>query len=257
MSTGRTRSRLLRVLAILALIALGVYAYWDNTPTRKVGRLLAELADRPGGHIDFFYTGRASEAIQADIDAFGRRAVPALIDGLSHRDPGVRYIAAQQLGRLGDARAVDALIVCTGEDDPIIRSRSVRALGKIGSPRATETLLPLLDHEDVEFRLTVIEALGRIGDRRAYSPLLPHVEDKSIRIRAAAASAIGRTGDERALPILQSLLTTDPYSDVRTQAAAGLGHLGLPGATETLKAALEDKSPYVRQAAQESLKRME
>ena len=55
-----------------------------------------------------------------------------------------RHDAADELGRLGDARAVDVLLGTLHESDPILQAKAARALGEIGDERAIPALIRLL-----------------------------------------------------------------------------------------------------------------
>ena len=58
-----------------------------------------------------------------------------------------RWLAASQLGELGDAAAVEPLIkVLKNDDNSRVRQYAAEALGKLGDSRATEPLLDALRH---------------------------------------------------------------------------------------------------------------
>jgi HEAT repeat protein len=215
--------------------------------------LLKQLSDRPGGNIDILWRGRSVTAIEADLDQIGSDAVSPLIDALSDPNPTIRYLAAGQLGRLGDSQAVDALIVSTRDTNRIVQFWAVSALGDIRDPKALDTLIPFLQHEDHGLRFRAAQALGQIGDNRAYEALLPLLKDKKLYPQAYAAEAIGRLGDERALPVLITILNSENDSWVRSMAANGLKYLGMREAISALKLASEDESEKVRNAINNAL----
>ena len=94
------------------------------------------------------------------------------------------------------------------------------------------------------------------------SHLLQRVQDKSrdgkypgVTARAERVSELANTRDSRAVPVLIKLLD-DPYADVRSAAAEGLGCFDDKSAIALLVRTLEDRSPMVRLVAAQSLIRM-
>ncbi len=203
----------LRKYKVLLMIGLLLFCggtavyFWRESPDQKVPRLLRELRDLPSGKFEFFYFGRSDGQIQADFDRLGSNAVPALIAGLQDRDSTVRYLAAGQLGRIGDRQAVEPLIRALDDPDVIVQYWAISALGDIGDNRAVGSLIPLLDHQAKGVRFRAAQALGQIGDKRAYEPLLALRDDSELYPRAYAVEALGRLGDERALEVLSQILT--------------------------------------------------
>jgi HEAT repeat protein len=140
----------------------------------------------------------------------GAPAVEPLLASLKAPKPQVRALAAEALGRLGDARAVDPLVAClkepgapeteslaTGENAPAenkknedtdepaptaapddgtaeVRQKAAEALGRLGRP-AVEPLLACLDENDATVKGLAAETLGKIQDARAIGPLVDHL----------------------------------------------------------------------------------
>ena len=105
------RKRPILFLCGLPLLLAGINC-WYEMPERKVPRFLRELRDTSHGGLDQLYLGRSAEVIHADLDRLGRDSIPALIKALNDSDEFVRYLAADQLGKLRDSRAVKPLICC-------------------------------------------------------------------------------------------------------------------------------------------------
>ncbi len=236
------------------LVALAATVWICNDVERKVRSLLRELRATPKGSMDFLYSGRSDEEIQADFDRLGRRAVPALIDALNDPDGSIRYLAVGQLGRLRDARAVQPLIHCLQADrDEIVRHWAADALGEIGDASAVRPLVDSLADQDSGLRFCAAKALGNIGDKRAFEPLLVLLTDKDLYPRAYATEALGRLGDTRAFEPLLKVLKSDDDSWVRSMAATGLGHLQDARAIPALLTACHDESSKVAEAAEAAL----
>ena len=87
------------------------------------------------------------------IIALGKKAVPALIKGLSHNTWSVRQDCANALAEIGDDRAIEPLKKTLYDDEPGVRYESARALAKIGGKKEKQLLLQIADKtEDDEFR---------------------------------------------------------------------------------------------------------
>lgn len=248
------KSVVLWIVGLLLLFGTAFYL-WRETPDQKVSRLLREMRNLPDGKFEFVYLGRLHDQIQADFDRLGRRAVPALVESLRDPDPTTRYLAAGQLGRIGDSRAVESLLTSLGDPDEIVQYWAVSALGNIRDNRAVEALLPLLQHEDAGLRFRSAKALGEIGDKRAFEPLLALQDDPNLYARAHAVEALGRVGDDRAWEVLLRVLAGDDDSWVRSMAATGLGYCGDRRAIPALVKATADKNWQVSKAAKEALDR--
>jgi HEAT repeat protein len=135
-------------------------------------------------------------------DAFFRLApfrdaatVEGLLAAVGSGDSEVSALAAEIIGRLGDARAVEPLIVVLEnreQGDPACSQAAAEALGRIGDARAVEPLAAALadDKARDNTRGAAAEALGRIGDARAVGPLVAALEADVWLVRRAAANAL-------------------------------------------------------------------
>lgn len=81
----------------------------------------------------------------------GEPALVYYINALKNEEDDVRYVAANALGAIGDARAVDSLIVCLEDANPYVRNSAVCALGYIGDTRAAKPLIDLAKREKEDF----------------------------------------------------------------------------------------------------------
>ena len=158
----------MRTLFVLVTVSAAIMsaAAWYLSPSRRTQRLLEELADQPGGHIDLGWSGRPTEAILADFRILGSAAVPELICALRSPKSDIRYLAAGQLGDLKDPRAVEPLIVCLQQDDnAVVQMWAAIALGKIGDPQAVQPLLDYVREADGSGRWAAKQSLSKIAAR--------------------------------------------------------------------------------------------
>ena len=68
-------------------------------------------------------------------------------------------------------------------------------------------------------------------------------------VREAAVAALGACGDERALPILLDLVANGP-PQIRRRSVVALTVFDDPAVEPAIRAALEDRNPMVREAAE-------
>jgi HEAT repeat protein len=214
------------------------------------------------------------------------RAAPLLSSLSRMTDPALRDAAIDALGVLGPAGADDALLAALESPDPGERLRAAVALSEAGGPKARDALLAKLDHggeldrsavltalggvlardpsdeaveqlgRDLDLaagaeRDALVEALGRAPISSASTALggLARAPEPADR-QAAATLLAAHGGDATALAAARSLLT-DPYPDVRAQAAWSLGVIGDPSDVARLSAVAEgaDVDPAVNATA--------
>jgi HEAT repeat protein len=113
-------------------------------------------------------------------------------------------------------------------------------------------------------RQAAAESLGRLKAERAVEPLLPLLKDRDKDVRGTTAQALGHLGDARAIQALVETLA-DSQTEVRRLAAAALQKLNPDWASTeaarqavpALKAAQQHHEYWVRQAATETLARIQ
>lgn len=148
-----------------------------------------------------------------------RAAVPLFIDVLKNRvltstkdrDYGVRRVAVEALGKIGDARAVETLIATLKDLEEDIRYCAVESLGRIRDARAVEPLIGTLLHGDYVVCKAAFRVLDDIDRNWCKSKAAIAAEPKFIAalkdsdncVRWAAAETLDRIGV--ALPTETSL----------------------------------------------------
>jgi HEAT repeat protein len=169
-----------------------------------------------------------------------RKAVGPLLSALSNdADSAVREDAIRALGEIGAPEAIDALFAVL--DRPGLRTLAIEALGRIGDRRAVPILIDIVtgmhqpegtrtvagcgDHwnEESVSQAAAVRALGAIGDESALSTLVAALEPTFTR--AEAAAALARFGS-KAVPWLLPLLTGSPDDNVRYHVNETLSAIG-------------------------------
>jgi HEAT repeat protein len=166
-----------------------------------------------------------------------------------------RARAAELLGAAGDGRAVPELLALVREQRRReVRIAAARALGRIGDPVAVPGLLDGLDGR-LPFR-TVSQAILQIG-APAEPALRRELQSGTSPARALAARILGLSGSVTAGRELAHAIATDPDPEVRANAAASAGRLGVPCAIGPLVDALDaGRTRDERAASAEALGRM-
>jgi hypothetical protein len=146
--------------------------------------------------------------------------VDTVIDALG--DPRTSAVAAEAVGRLGDAVVPEAELRLGGADAPVppASRRLVRALRPTGADAMSRILGPALGHRDREFGLAVLEVLAQPAPAR--EPLATDVRAvfaddvrSAARVLAAAESI-----DGDAVVLRRAL--ADEFDLVRRRVAAAL-----------------------------------
>ena len=164
----------------------------------------------------------------------GEPAVEPLMEAIRRNRSRIRDVrrqAAMALGEIGDRRAVRLLCWARQKEPTMTGAREflIPALYKIINP-PYKTLLEALEDDDKDTRLGAMDTLVEIAreqklDVNAVRTLSKALQDKKTTMRQLAAYALGYIYDEQVISPLQM--------------------------------ALEDNSWFVRNAAKESLKRVQ
>jgi len=193
-------------------------------------------------------------------------SLAVIAEALTDPDPDLQVYAVYAMGSAGPQAAdyIPQLARIVEDRGSHLLATAVKALGDIGKSAAghAKKVSDLLGDERMPVRHNAAEALGAMGAVHFADLISGHIRDPSCDVRAAAAVSLGRMGQmPNAVSIARLLF--DPLSIVRRAACVGLGSLlkqaqgGLPrGLAEQLKAALDDDSACVREAALEAWNNM-
>ena len=189
----------------------------------------------------------------------GPGTLPSMVKAASDRDEGVRHLAAQALGRLGDEAGLTTLLDLLGDAVPRVRTAAVDALvmfGPRGLPLLLEDVTRQIATQPAGLRLeSALLVLGRVGDDRATGPLSAALRDGGTSARNAAARALGDLGLSGGIPSLRAALN-DPAPEVREAAARSIVTIAGPAAREVIEAYIaREVDPRLKQAARALLPR--
>jgi HEAT repeat protein len=115
------------------------------------------------------------------------------------------------------------------------RKAAIQALAKLGTPEAIAALKEALAGGSEELRVAIAEGLGECTSPECTTMLLGLLNDSSQAVARAAIRGLSQLGSPEAVAALTKLLNDSlRSSDLRSEAAAGLGSINGPGAMEAL-----------------------
>ncbi len=218
-------------------------AAWGLGLTDKVEAvdpLLSALADQNSG-VRFW----AANALGRLGTLSSPRALSPLTQTLRDESPDVRATVIEALGAIGDTRALPYIIAALQDAHGMVRRVAIESLGRFkNSPAVVDALLPMLGDESDTFCKAAAVSLSQVGEP-AFSALLTVLAGGGGRARQWAAIALGHTKDRRAVEPL-ARAAADADARVRAGAVEALGMIGDEAACEPVLAALDDQDRWVR-----------
>jgi quinoprotein glucose dehydrogenase len=223
---------------------------WDRPFRGRVYRIVDESqSDSP-------LVAETKKLIGEGMD---KRSPEELVKLLGHADQRVRREAQYALAAKGAASVAALSAVATKHESPLARLHAVWALEQVGrtAPEAvTKVTFPLTD-PDLDVRCQSIKVLGDLKAEAALPVLKTLVtSDPEPRARYFAAMALGKFKNAEAIPALVALLKDNADKDpvVRYGAVWALAKINDDAAVAALA---KDPSPSVRLGAVLALRKME
>lgn len=204
------RSPEVRLVAARAIGAVGPPA--GERAARAVLRAVRTHRAQPG-----VAAGMATDALVG----LGVASEPAVQEGVTHDDPGVRLVAATVAGRgLFSSCAPQLAVLARTDTDPLVRIAATNALGEIGRLADGPVLVALTDPaEPAPVRRAAAVALGRLGTADAAAALNALLGDADRGLAAAAAAALGDSAAGRAALTRAAADPEDPGPSARAARA--------------------------------------
>ncbi len=217
------------------------------------------------------------------------RTVSSLLELLRDEAPEIRRMAAESLGKIGDARTTDSILPLIHDPAAIVREASVLAIGRL-KPAATdgvvvlltqaledpvesvrqaavvaigviepgsrllEPVVGLLRSSDATIRRAAVRALLQADSSQWVPTLVAAGRDSDAEVRQGIVAVVGEWGGSAASPWLRERLVEDPSPGVRAEAAYRLGLLNDPEARAALDTAIaKDSDSGVRRWAKRGI----
>ncbi len=196
---------------------------------------------------------KAAEA----LGRLGASAVPHLFSALQDPATDVRWRAALALGDTRQEEAIPLLIEALSDPDPYVQGRSAIALAQFGAP-ALPFLATASKGDIVRIQEGAIRALGRMGDPGL--SMLHEVLTGRMYTDVTLAALEKAFFDQgtRSIPLMTDLITTMEDPRVRALACRVLGSLGdLQGLKPLLHVRYSEMDEHVRDAAANAIRRIE
>ena len=153
----------------------------------------------------------------------GSSVLPILTKAAESPDPDVRKFILDILGDIGDRQATPLLLRLLKNDaETNVRAAAAENLGKIRDARAVPEMVSALSSPDLLVQFSLLDALGRIGCAIPVAGLVGLGQNRLLR--KPLFDALGRIGDESAIPPLLAGLH-DPMRNVREAAILALENL--------------------------------
>ncbi|MGE5138298.1 MAG: Npt1/Npt2 family nucleotide transporter [Rudaea sp.] len=194
-------------------------------------------------------------------------ALQVVVKALHDPRPGTRRIAAEVLGRMGDASAAPDLEKAAADEDAHVRRAAVHALGELAVEGAAHVVTARLSDTDPGVRaeasrvFPILKPVPEPHERRKLEELLG---DGETHVAVQAAVALAGLGDvDRPVNHLKHLLESDRHES-RALAVGGLSRIAAQadkhstplrgGLLESVAGSTRDPVPAVRRAAVEALR---
>jgi hypothetical protein len=167
--------------------------------SREIKRCAAfTLPTPPVGELLAMFSGESQEDC-AGFEPFPKlnvkkieesKDVQGLMKALQHEDDSIWSKASGALIEIGE-HAVEPLILALKDVNPRVRWIAASDLGAIGDARAVEPLIKAITTDpERDVRWHAVDALGEIGDVRAIGPLTQSLKDEDSYVLEAARGAL-------------------------------------------------------------------
>ncbi len=278
---------------VIVVIAVGLSLFYFYTTLKMRSHYRPSLVQLlKEGQQDFFSSQEDEEAALFSRGN-NNEALSIAINGLKDASEGTRRLSAEVLGKMGVEEAVAPLLkVVLTDQSAEVRRTCIVALSQLNSPDAFSTIAEALDDADPSVRAQAATALRTSNAsldpisiyflRKALADKSPVVRREAVLtmnafgyqkealyvlwemgrdsdplVRAEAATGYGEIGDtgEQVLTMEVIYLLKDFDANVRRNAAVALSNLNGIKVLTSLIIALDDESPFVREAAAQSLAR--
>jgi len=175
-------------------------------PPKKDVLVDPALRDRARAEIEKCFTSNdpvlRANAIESAQDGLADQASDLILQGLSDREPLVRFASAMAAGKLRLQAARAKLLTMTGESDPNVAIGVRFALHRLGDARLTHALEKYAADPDPQVRANTALVLGLLEEPSAIKVLSAMNNDRSPAVRWQVAEAMWRLGNEEALKTL-------------------------------------------------------
>lgn len=195
----------------------------------------------------------SSESEIADI-AFdgimniGARAVKPALDKIGRVEPPVAVRILQFLEKVKSADTPAAVSLFAQNPDDALRQALAKTLGANPSDKSFATLKDMLNDPDETVRRNAVAGIaGMLDYDGALTALINKFKDINGHVRREACLAMGNSTSNQLIEPLFTVVTTEPYGDVREAAASVLARRKDPAITKRLLEMLDSDNSRIRE----------
>jgi HEAT repeat protein len=163
-----------------------------------------------------------------------------------------RAMAANALGEFLSFGGREPLANAIRNDDSaLVRQAAVQALERMNTDGPGRELSLAMGDTDAKVRLAALHAATRINVFTDLESIADRIGDEEATVRQAAAAALGtmRVADAVDSLVMLTSRENEPDAAVRKSAVWSLGQIGDSAAADAIRAAENDRDPFVRDAA--------
>lgn len=226
----------------------------------------------------------AREKAVEEVVAFGRGALPVLVEEASTSHPDKQAGLLACLLALADARDREIVAAAQQSEHVVLRRFAARKSGELGLPELVAGLPPLLEDEDPQVRREAALALVAQGDETGLEQVaaawvatlpappdprkggpMPEVDAEGLALQARILAVLPGVADQGRHAALAALLQRDPVREKEQPAEAAaerragvamLAAIGDDAAVLALASALDDPHNLVQRDAIDALRRI-
>jgi HEAT repeat protein len=224
----------------------------DATVRKNASETLKQTWPESRAHIIQVLEGMNPVGLDAALDSIpvGDTDILDPLRGYIQREvSNIQYLQRLSNSLPQDGRAL-ALVHETLKDRASAgEERLIKAMGLFGNPRALDLVRKSLNARNTATRAAALEALETLGDRKITQEVLPILDD----------GGLFQASNDRAMSVSEAIeiLISDKDYWLRALAARSASELGLKEFVPLLRTLTSDPVPFVKQAADDALSRMD
>ncbi|MBF0111468.1 MAG: HEAT repeat domain-containing protein [Desulfamplus sp.] len=166
----------------------------------------------------------------------------------------IKYLAAAEIGKIGNDAGVPILMDAVRYDDPDLTAEIINSLISIGDSRAVPLFIKELKSEKYRVRIGCLRGLFKLAGEDVSMPaLIEALRDDHPEVRRTALTFIGWKDPEDAVPAVSQCLI-DEEARVRKAAVSALANLKDESSVLSLIKVLGDKELEIREKALEAIR---
>jgi len=175
---------------------------------------------------------------------------PLYLKYLADSDPEIRSLAIRGLSGSSDPDAIRYVSIALNDNNQNVVAEAIASLIRIGTKKAATPLAGLLAREkDATLIIAILSGLESIKSNEGIEEATNFVEiGPGDNIVAAAITYLATIQKDRSINLIDSLLISNPSSEIRSACANALGIIGLQSVVSRLAVLFGDEDPAVRAA---------